>query len=166
MARTYSEQMKRIVGQYVESGAPWPASARAIAAWAIREELWKPHPESLIGQCAEQIARAMREEYIQDPQGRTVRAKHAATILQSGKQQTLWADIRTASRQHMEIAFQQRRQQIVGDCRQLNMDVESFNRNRCPNSPIQMVFDFTRDLLELEAAEKLTIANSSSSQPA
>ena len=29
----------------------------------------------------------------------------------------LWADVRTAPKRHMEIAFQQRRQQIVGDCR-------------------------------------------------
>jgi hypothetical protein len=50
----------------------------------------------------------------------------------------------------MGIAFQQRRQQIVGDCRQLKSDVDSYNENRNPSSPIQMVFDFTLDLVELE----------------
>jgi hypothetical protein len=29
----------------------------------------------------------------------------------------------------MEIAFQQRRQQILGDCRQLKTDVDSYNDN-------------------------------------
>jgi len=30
--------------------------------------------------CAEELARAMREDYIRDPQGRVVRAKHAARV--------------------------------------------------------------------------------------
>ncbi len=53
----------------------------------------------------------------------------------------------------MEIAFQQRRQQIVGDCRQLKTDVDSFNDNGEPGPTIQMVFDFSEDLAELEAMD-------------
>ena len=60
-------------------------------------------------------------------------------------------DIRSASREHMEIAFQQRRQQIVGDCRQLKRDIDSYNENRCLERAIQASFDFTWDLAELEA---------------
>jgi hypothetical protein len=51
----------------------------------------------------------------------------------------------------MAIDFQQRRQQIVRDCRQLKTDVDSYNENKTPRAPIQMVFDFTEDLRELEA---------------
>ena len=51
----------------------------------------------------------------------------------------------------MATAFQQRRQQILGDCRQLKIDVDSYNENRWPDEPIQMIFDFTLDLAELEA---------------
>jgi hypothetical protein len=91
----------------------------------------------------------MREEYITDPQGRKVRAKHAARIDQEGEQLVLWADIRTASRSYMETAFKQRRNQIVSDCYQLKTDVDSFNENRSADRPIQMVFDFTYDLEEL-----------------
>lgn len=113
---------------------------------------WRPHPTLLVNQAAEEISRAMREEYIRDPQGRTIRAKHAARIERAGEQAVFWADIRTASREHMQIAFQQRRQQIVGDCHALKVDVDSFNANRSSEQPIQMVFDFTSDLDELEAA--------------
>ena len=94
----------------------------------------------------------MREEYIRDPQGREVRAKHAARMRENGRQFTLWADIRTASQAHMERAFGQRRKQILSDCRQLKADVDSYNENRRPASAIQVVFDFTLDLAELEAA--------------
>jgi hypothetical protein len=70
-----------------------------------------------VNRLAEQMSRAMREEYIIDAQGRSVRAKHAARIKRDNEQLTLWADIRSAEPKHMQIAFQQRRQQIVGDCR-------------------------------------------------
>jgi len=145
MGTTYVEQLQALVSAYIKSGQQWPASAREIAGWAVRERRWTPQPAALITQCADQLSRAMREEYITDPQGRVVRAKHAARA----EQTVIWDDIRTASKEHMEIAFQQRRQQIVGDCRQLRTDVDSFNQNRAPEQPIQMVFDFTRDLEEL-----------------
>ena len=51
----------------------------------------------------------------------------------------------------MRIAFQSRRRQIVGDCHQLKIDVDSFNDNRSSLEPIQMNFNFIRDLEELEA---------------
>jgi len=66
----------------------------------------------------------------------------------------MWADIRTAPRNHMELAFKQRRQQIVSDCRQLQIDVDSYNENHPKEKPVQMVFNFTMDLQELEMAAK------------
>jgi len=149
---TYTKQMQEIVSKYVKAKEPWPATSRAIAAWAIRKGLWEPHPSTVINQCADQISKAMREDYIVDPQGRTVRAKHAARILSQGKQKTFWADIRTASPQHMKIAFQQRRQQIVGDCSQLKADLDSYNQNKNESVPIRLIFDFTQDIEEIEGA--------------
>jgi hypothetical protein len=149
--KTYAEQMQAIVTMYIESGEPWPASTHEIAAWAIRTRKWDAPHSSVVDMCADQLARAMREEYITDPQGRRVRSKHAARVKRHGQQITLWADIRDADRGHMQIAFQQRRQQIVGDCSQLKRDVDSFNENRSRTEPIQMVFDFTQDLAEIEA---------------
>lgn len=143
MAHTYVRNLQRIVNDYMASGRS-VATAREMAAWAVHNNLWKPRPADVINQCAEQLSRAMREEYIVDPQGRTVRAKHAARM----EQIVLWADIRTAEPRHLEIAFKQRRQQILGDCRQLQRDVDSFNQNRQPSKPIQIVFDFTNDLEE------------------
>ena len=76
----------------------------------------------------------------------------ARTKDRSGEQITLWDDIRTATPKHMEIAFQQRRQQVVGDCRQLKTDVDSYNENRKPERPIQIIFDFTFDIEEIDTA--------------
>lgn len=149
--KTYTAQMQAIVTRFIKAGETWPASTHEIATWAIQTGNWKPLHSSMVDMCADQLARALREEYITDSQGRRVRAKHAARVRRHDRQITLWADIRDADRRHMEIAFQQRRQQIVGDCAQLKRDVDSYNDNRCRTNPIQMVFDFTQDLVEIEA---------------
>lgn len=153
MPDTITKQLQKIVNAYMEADQPWPATAHEMAGWAISKKLWQPPPSAIIDECADQLARAMREEHIVDPQGRTVRAKHVARIEKDGKQLRLWDDIRRADRQHMEISLQQRRQQIVGDCKQLKTDMDSYNENRSPAKPIQMVFDFTLDVKEAEVGE-------------
>lgn len=143
---TYSKQLQGLVTKYIEAGEIWPATSHEIAAWSLKNRLWAPQKGEVINICAEQLSRAMREEYIVDRQGRKVRAKHAAR----NKQGVFWDDIRTASREHMQVALQQRRRQIVGDCHQLKLDVDSYNENKNDGTPIQMVFDFTIDLIEME----------------
>lgn len=152
---TKNEQLQAIAKEYQSAGQKWPASTREIAEWAIKTERWVPHPSAIVNQCAEELSRAMREEYVRDSQGRKIRTKHAATYQNGTEQLVLWDDIRTASHKHMERAFQQRRQQILGDCKQLKNDVDSYNENRLPHTPIQMVFDFTIDLEEIELARKI-----------
>lgn len=150
---SYTDQLQGIANDYFLTH-DGPATTRDIAQWAMTAKRWAPQPGSLVEQCAEELSRAMREEHITDAQGRSVRAKHAARIKEGAKQVTLWADIRTAGRDHMVRAFQQRRRQILGDCRQLKADADSYNENRMATESIQVVFDFTVDLAELEAARK------------
>ena len=148
----YTKQLQNVVAKYRLSGNAWPASSKDIASWAISLGLWEMPDEAIVRKCAEDISRAMREEYFTDVRGRRVRRKHPVTLTQNGQQLTLWDDMRTAPRKHMQLAFQQRRQQIVGDCRQLSIDVTSYNELNSAEEPIQLVFDFTRDLMELELA--------------
>jgi hypothetical protein len=148
----YNKHMNRIVDEYRLAGEPWPASAKAMAAWAISTGRWELPASAAIRKCAEDLATAMREQYTTDKKGRRVRLLHPATIYKDGEQLVLWDDIRTAPRKHMQLSFQQRRQGIVGDCRQLKTDVDSYNDARPSEEPIQMIFDFTMDLAELEAA--------------
>ncbi len=151
---TKNEQLQAIAEEYRNAGEKWPATMRELAEWAIKTRKWVPHPSAIVNQCAEELSKAMREEYVKDTQGRKIRTKHAATFKQGSEQLVLWDDIRTASHNHMQRAFQQRRQQILGDCKQLKNDVDSYNENRLPVVPIQTVFDFTIDLEEIELARK------------
>ncbi|MDP1679034.1 MAG: hypothetical protein Q8L02_02745 [Candidatus Nitrotoga sp.] len=147
-----NEQLQAIVGQYQEAGLKWPATMREVAEWAIKANKWIPHPSAIVSQCAEELSGAMRDEYVRDKQGRKIRTKHAATYQDGPEQTVLWDDIRTASHEHMRRAFQQRRKQILGDCKQLKNDVDSYNENRLPINPIQVVFNFTIDLEDIALA--------------
>jgi hypothetical protein len=150
---SYSESMQQIVNEYRKAEETWPATSRMVAAWAVRNKRWQPQESTVIDQCAAHLSRAMREEYITDQQGRRVRAKHAATFRSEGEQQTLWADIRSASYAHMELAFQQRRRGVVADCRQLKVDVDSYNENNQNGGHFQLSLDFTYDVEEHELCE-------------
>ena len=83
---TRNKLLQRIVQEYITAGQKWPASSRDIAKWAVNNRRWQPPSSVLINQCADHIAQAMRKEYIIDPQGRKVRAKHAIKIERNGKQ--------------------------------------------------------------------------------
>jgi hypothetical protein len=149
---TYSKQLQQLVHQYRTSGEPWPTSAKNIADWAILNGRWKMPPAAIRRRCTDDIASAMREEYYTDPKGRRVRLLHPAPLFADGKKDMIWDDIRTATREHMQLSFQNRRQGIVGDCRQFKADADSYNDTHPGIEPIQVVFNFEQDLAELEAA--------------
>ena len=146
---TYGERMQQLWDAYAAAGNPTPATTHDVAAWAVRKGLWRPRPADVVSRCAADLADALRQEYFVDGKGRTVRAMHAARIKERGQPLVLWADMRTAPRRHIEVALKQRRQQIVSDCRQLKIDTDSCNDSHPDEKPIQIVFDFTRDLEEL-----------------
>ena len=151
----YSEQMQEIWKQYESSGMPVPATKHDVAEWAINNGLWKPRPIDIVSQCADDLAKALREEYRTGSNGQRVRTKHAVRLTQNGRQMHFWADIDTAPRQHMVRAFAQRRKQVVGDCYQLKTDVDYYNQKNGDIRPIQVVLDFTDDVAELQELETL-----------
>jgi hypothetical protein len=150
---SYSEQLQQIFRQYEAAGNPTPASMRDVAAWAIDQRLWQPRPVDVVDILAEDMSRALREEYRTDKRGRRYRAKHAVRITKAGVQLTLWADMDRSSREHMQMAFAQRRQNIVGDCLHLKIDVDAYNDKNSSEPAIQMVLDFTQDVAELLAGD-------------
>ena len=105
---------------------------------------------TVVVRCAEEIARAMREEHITDPQGRRVRVKHVATVERNGRQADFGRYADGTARPHGDC-LPATAEQIVGDCRQLKWDVDSYNQNHNRGEDLQMVFDFTLDLEEIEA---------------
>lgn len=150
MASNKKKKLQEIWKRYEETGNPTPPTAVDVARWAVGEGLWRPKPTDMVAQCAEELARAAREEYRKDRYGRLYRARHC---VREG-QMYLWVDIDGAPRSTMEKAFAQRRKQIVGDCHQLRIDADHYNEIHPDEMPIQLVLNFEEDLLELEAYEK------------
>lgn len=118
-----NEQLQDIWKQYEAAGNPVPAASIDIARWAVRNGLWRQGRSEQIKICAEELSRALREEYRTDNKGRRYRAK----LCVRNKQRWLWDDMDRTSRSFAERAFAQRRKQIVGDCHQLKIDVDHFN---------------------------------------
>ena len=162
---TFNEQMQTYYHQYREEMGTGPTSLRLVADWMIDNGYWKPHVDALGKQCAELLANALRDEFYTDPQGRRVRINHAVRIpiKEKGEQGRFWDDIRTATRDHMEMSLQQRRQAIVFDCHQLMIDAASFNENSVVGDrPIQLSFNFVADLAELDSVNLVLVTRPAS----
>jgi hypothetical protein len=54
---------------------------------------------------AEDVAKALREEYGTDANGRRYRKNHAVRVTKGGVQYTMWAIMGNAPRTHMQKAF-------------------------------------------------------------
>jgi hypothetical protein len=145
-------EMMRIIQEWKTSGGRWPAAVSEITSFALKRGLYNLEARVRM-MCSRDLAKAMREEYIRDSQGRPVRKLHSAPIEEKDDegevvQRWLWHDIDVAPREFMEIAFKGRRMQIVGECRQLFNDVEYFNNRKRKTEPIQLCFDFRDDISE------------------
>ena len=149
-----SERLQKVVRQYREADMPWPATTREVAAWAINAGLWEPRHEDSVAACARHLGKAMAREHYVDPQGRSVRTKHAMRTREEGQLVFIWDDIRTAEEDHMRTALQQRRLHIAANCRQLQSDVDSYNENRIPEHPVTLCLDFSEDVAEAAAFEQ------------
>ena len=75
--KTKKQELQAIANEYM-AARDGPVSSREVAEWAIETGKWKQHPAAILRQCADELSDAMREEYIKDAQGRTIRSKHVA----------------------------------------------------------------------------------------
>lgn len=151
---TKNQQLMLIVDEYINSGQSWPAQSIDIAKWAIANKRYGLAKASLERQCAREISAAMAQVHHVDDQGRRVRTLHPAKISTQQGQLTLWGDIRSANRDHMEAAVKLKRERIIYQCKQAKTDVDSYNDSHPEEPPLQMPLNFTNDVKELESLEQ------------
>jgi len=150
---TSGDLYRRLLREYKsELGSIEPVVAIDVMRWAVRKGWLKlPAPADPMKRLAEEAAKAWRDELrIDKTTGRPYRANHA--VRDGRGQVTFWGDIDEQPRPFMQKAFQQRREQIVGDCWQLTLDLDHFNSAR-GEEPIRIVFDFTEDIEERKLAD-------------
>jgi hypothetical protein len=151
---TYNEQLQRIWHAYEKEHGYLPARPRDAVVWgAERGMIEVPEPDPF-DSLAEDMSRALREEFGTDRLGRRYRKNHAVRVTKGGVQHTFWAILGYAPREDMQKAFIQRREQIVGDCVQLAVDVEVYNDQNKDQPLIQMLLDFRDDVEERRIWDK------------
>ena len=137
--------MQEIFKRYQDEVSPDPVDLKVVGAWAIANRLWHPRPIDIQSRFARDMADCLREEYRTDKAGRRYRSKMAVT---DGRQGSLWGDIDTAPRKHVEKNIAQRRRQIVGDCFQLETDRQHYNSEHPDEEQLRLILDFTDDVQE------------------
>lgn len=152
---TKREKLQDAWHRYDREAQHKPSNTREVAEWAVAEGLLELPNVDPYDVLAGQMAQALRDEYATDSKGRRYRINHALRITKDGVQHTFWAMMGFASHSHMEITFAQRRDQIIGDCYQLKVDVDAYNDMGAGSAAhIQMVLDFTEDVAEREAQNR------------
>jgi hypothetical protein len=145
---TYYEALQKYKYQYFAETKKTTATTRELAAWALASGRWEAPRDLLLEKCREDFAAALRDEEIKDDNGRPVRANQVARIVTNGVQQYLWGDIRNIPRKHLVSAVQVKREQMVGECRQIDRDCEFWNSRHPKDEPVQCHFDFRDDVEE------------------
>ena len=148
---TKAEEFQRIWREYEIEHDHQAASAREVVDWAVRERglrLPRIDPRDVL---ASQMSKALREEYATDTRGRRYRVNHAMRVSKDGVQLTIWGILGYAPHIHMQRAFTQRREQVVGELVQLQTDHEVYAEMAPHEPPIQLFLDFTDDVAERRA---------------
>jgi len=150
MART--KDLQKIISLYRHKTGKNEISMREVAEFAAKElKMELPTPQDPLDLLAKKFAIAAREETRKDKTtNRPYRVNHAVPM---GSQQTLWVDIDQATRSQMHKSLITRRNQIIGDTLQLDLDAEHWNNINPTEAPIQIPLDFTEDVEERKNIE-------------
>lgn len=143
----YNSRLREIWHRYL-SEVGEPATVLDVIRWGERRGMLVVPTPDPYAKVTEDLSRALREETRVDPEtGLRYRVNHAVTITKAGGiQRTMWADLNHADHDFMQKAFEQRRAQIAGDCKQLMADIQVYNSRHPGRQPIQMSFDFTAEV--------------------
>ena len=153
---TKHERLQQAWHRYDGDQGHQPTSARQAAEWAVAEGLLELPQIDPYDVLAGDMAEALRAEIQTDEKGRRYRVNHAVRVNKGGVQYTFWGALGFAPYSHMQRAFAQRRDQIVGDCVQLKTDVEVYNdMNRGKQPEIQLILNFEEDVAERQHTENL-----------
>jgi len=71
-----------------------------------------------------------------------------------GEQTYLWDDYYTMSRDTCIFLPRQRGNKIANWCYRIKVDLDSFNENRNPGTPIQISLNFEPDVADMAALDK------------
>ena len=98
-----------------------------VAAWALETGRYDDAPPSMLQRCKKELKNAIRDEYITDAKGRDVRLMHAVPKVVGEQTIWEWGRIYSIPPEGMRASLARRRSGILADCRQHEVDTESYN---------------------------------------
>ena len=151
MSSSFAKQIQNLVREYRLAGQVWPASKSEIAEWAMSKGKYDITPAVARRVLANEIGRALREEYITDKKGRRIRVKYSAKVRRKEGEQplTLWGDVRSEPMSFLRVAHAGRRNGIVAEARQWYNDGCYINETHPTEEQLPLILNFTRDVDEL-----------------
>lgn len=139
--------LRKLMDDYAAATGKKVVNAYKAAEWALAHGYQFPRPD-LRKLLAKAMARAAREDYIEDEEGQPVRARLSYKVSMGEEQLTLWVNMADASPRQMRLSAQGRRRGILKDVEQLDRDLKYYNKHYNPGDPVTMIWDLTKDMEE------------------
>lgn len=149
-AKSRNDLLVTIFNEYCAVHGTQTAELRDVFIWALQYDKWEASKKSLWSQFRQEMSRALCEDRIVDPQGRSVRRYHAAKIEDGESSGYLWGAIFESPPDHMQRSLQQRRQRIAKMTIRHKQDTDSYNDNNVHGAQLYFEYDFRADIEESE----------------
>jgi hypothetical protein len=130
-----------------------PVDPDLVAAWALASKIFKPEPIDPKQILRRRIRAALRDDYIEDDQGREVHANQPEMVEvrtpDGVKWRSRWYKTFEMPPEKMRAAGQLRRRGAYRDVLQIFIDFESYNDNNVFGAALdQLDFNFNKDIEE------------------
>jgi hypothetical protein len=136
-----------------------PIDPGRIAIWAYSTGMWKPKETAPQEVLRRKLCRAFRHEYVEDPQGREVRANFAAVeevmTADGPKRVSRFYPIFKAPPEVVRQALAIDRRQALSTVKQMKLDFDSYNDNNDFGAMLPPLdLDFNKDIEEMSLSSE------------
>lgn len=141
---TKKDMLLRIRDEYRAEHENSPATARDMGEWAVSTGRYKLPPHATERKWAEELSEVMGMDMMTVNGNRRVRTMHTWRSAQGN----LWDHIRTISVPDMALSIAYRRNGVLGEVKQMKIDLDYFSELHPDEPAIQTSFNFEKDLAD------------------
>ena len=158
----YNKQVVRLWDEWIEETGQESGDPDLFVEWARSKGKLVPRPQDVNKMLRNQVTQALRQAKRYDEEGGfTYRAKQCVTLFENDLSVKHYFDTDKGGTPTLrQKSVKQRREAIAHDVYRATCDVERMNKVFPEDPQLSFVYDFSDDVAELRAAEKLDNDNS------